>query len=238
MKKLILIVGLVVATVAAKAQTFRAQSFLSQGVASIYVTNLVAITNLNTAGANTTNAPGTAWSNYTTGVSSPYTLYVTATNSAVAGAWTNTTKNLLKDVELWCLKDGSGAWSTGLTNGDSGTLNYPMSYATLSIRIATAGSGANTAAELVFTPLYGPGADPASATGLNPRPTPVEGDSGDEWTVGITSAGATQVVVTTNAPLFKWQGARGLRLRRIIHADTSASSQIIINDISLNGYVP
>lgn len=237
MKKLILITGMVVATVVAEAQTFRAQSFLAQGVASLYVTNLVAITNLNTAGANTTNAPGTAWSNYTTGVSSPYTLYVVGTNTG-SGTWTNATKNLLKDVDLWCLKDGSGAWSTGLTNGDSGTLNYPMSYATLSIRIATAGSGANTAAALVFTPLYGPGSDAASATGLNPRPTAVEGDSGDEWTVGITSAGATQVVVTTNAPLFKWQGARGLRLRRITHTDADASSQIIVNDISLNGYVP
>ena len=233
MKKLLIGIALVVG-LTSQAQTFRAQSFLAQGVASVYVTNLVAITNLNTAGANTTNAPGTAWSNYTTGVSSPYTLYVTATNSAVAGAWTNATKNLLKDVDLWALKDGSPAVMPSATNG---TDRPTLSYATVAIRIASGGSGANTAASLVFTPLYGTGEDNAS-TGINPRPTPVEGTTADEWTVGITSAGTASVVVTTNAPLYKWPGARGLRLRRIVHADADASSQIIVNEVSLNGYVP
>lgn len=233
MKKLILIVSLMVATVAAQAQTFRAQSFLAPGVASVYVTNTIAITNLNTAGANTTNAPGTAWSNYTFGVSAPYTLYVVGTNTG-SGTWTNATKNLLKDVDLWALKDGSPAVMQSMTNG---TDRPTLSYATLAIRIASGGSGANTAASLVFTPLYGTGTDTASI-GINPRPTPLEGNTADEWTVGITSAGTAEVRLLTNAPLYKWPGARGLRLRRIVHADADASSQIIVNEVSLNGYVP
>jgi len=234
MKKLILTIGLVVATMSAMAQArFSAQSFLAQGVASVYVTNLVAITNLNTASANSTNAPGTAWTNYTTGVSSPYTLYVTATNTG-SGTWTNASKNLIKDVDLWALRDGSPPVMPSATNG---TDRPTLSYASVSIRIASGGSGANSALSFVFTPLYGPGAD-ASLTGPNPKPTPIEGATADEWTVGVTASTTSSVTVITNAPLYKWPGARGLRLRRIVNADTDATSQVIVNDVTLNGYIP
>lgn len=233
MKKLLIISGMVMATVCAMAQsTFRAQSFFAQGVQSLYVTNTAAITNLNTASANTTNAPGTAWSNYVSGGTA---RYVAATNSAASGAWTNVTKNLLKDVDLWALRDGSPAVMQSTTNG---TDRPTLSYATVTIRInAGSGASADQANTLVFTPLYGIAMDSASA-GLNPKPTPVEGTTADQWTVGITPAGAATVVLCTNVPLYKWPGARGLRLRRVVGGDTDASSQVIYDEISLNGYVP
>lgn len=232
MKKTLLTIGLAALAVSAFGQaTWQAQSFLAQGVQSLYVTNLVAITNLNTAGANTTNAPGTAWSNYVAGGTA---RYVTATNTG-SGSWTNATRNLLKDVTLWSRRDGSPAFTPSATNGFSVPT---FGDATLVIRVdAGSGSGANTAMSLVFTPLYGYGLDNDSA-GLNPRPTAVEGTTADEWTVGITPAGATVVTVTTNVPTYRWPGARALRLRRVVNTDTDPSSQAIVNEITLNGYVP
>ena len=229
MKKFILTgIGVALVAIGVQAQTFRAQSFLAQGVKSVYVTNTLSITNLNTSGAPLTNNVGTAWSNYVSGGTS---LFI---SGGTGSTYTNTTKNLLKDVDLWVRKDGTPAFTVGATNA-----SVPASFgdAVVAVRIASGGSGANAAVTFVFTPLYGIGVDSASA-GLNPKPVAVEGPAADQWSFSVTSAGTASVVLVTNAPMYKWPGARGLRLRRIVNEDTDASSQVIINEVSLNGYVP
>lgn len=142
------------------------------------------------------------------------------TNSAGIGvvASSGSTTKLLQDVPLWSLRDGSGAWST-ITNN---SIPFMQSYATLAVT-GTAGSGANAAVTFVMAPVYG---------------TREATDAGQLWTFSLTPTASTTQTMVTNVPMFNWPGATALRCRRIVNADTDASSQWVLSDITLNGYIP
>lgn len=196
----------VVPAVTALAQAeHRSQSFLN--VQAVYLTNLYNPTNLATAGTAGTNMVGLTMTNFGARVTCDGT--------------NNMRVNPFKDVQLWALTDGHGAWSEGNTNGIG--ILYNQSFASIAVTW-TAGSGANSAIPFLVTPLYN-GRNEATATA-------------EEWTFAFTpTASATQTLIT-NVPLYRWPGAAKLRLRRAANTDTDASSQVIVTDISLNGFVP
>lgn len=195
---------------AAQAQVeWKSFSFIPENITSLLVSNTLAVTNLSTASAQTTNANGTVYTN-------------TAGVRVILNA--NQTTKLLQDVPLWSLRDGGPAWESS-TNG----VNYIQSYAQVSVSTVS-GSGANAALSFVVTPIYGN----SRRTGKSFEATV----STEEWTFAFTPTASSSQTFTTNAPLYRWPGAKGLRLRRVINADTDASSDVWLQDISLNGYVP
>lgn len=212
MKKIIIGLALVLFTAVANAGGWQVQQLMAGGVTGLYITNTMAVTNLLTSGANTTNYAGTTFTNNGTRVT-------VATNTSM-GTWKADDLNLLADyVSIPRLADGSPFYNLA-TN----TLNYPQSGMDVAIKL-TGGSGANSAVSFVFTPLYGAGLD-------------LEGGTANEWTVGVTATTTTAVTIITNVPLYKWPGAGGFRLRRIVNADTDASSEVILNELSVNSYRP
>lgn len=195
---------------ASYAQPHQSRSFLA--VQSIIVTNTANATNLNTAGSVGTNYQGFHYTNLNR-------LVVINTTSGATNV--NASKiNPFQDVALWSLRDGSPAYSLGVTNGTG--LNYHQSFATLTITW-TGGSGANTAVPFVFTPVY---------DGVNEAT-----DSAQEWSVSLTPS-TTRSTIATNMPIYKWPGASKVRLRRVVNADADANGQAIIEAIRLNGFPP
>lgn len=178
-------------------------------VPAVYATNVLQITNFSTAGSVGTNKSGTIYTNGS------------GTRVVVSAAGAGATKNLLQDVPLWTTKEGLPAWSDGTTNGES--ILYNRSYGTVSVTMA-ADSGANAAVSFVVTPLWN-GVNEAS-------------EAADLWTFAFTPTASTTHTFSTNAPLHKWPGAKALRLKRIVNADTDATSTVIITDVSLNGFGP
>lgn len=212
--KLLIALGALLAALALPARSaaaeYHAQSFLN--VQAVYLTNTFNPTNLATAGSVGTNIVGLILTNDGT------RLVVSAT----AGSRINP----FKDVALWSLTDGTGPWNTGNTNG---VMTWPYSYATLSVSW-TAGSGANSAISFLVTPIY-------AKTSQRPRGREATATA-EEWTFAFTPTASASQTLSTNVPLWRWPGAAGLRLRRAVNADTDASSQVIVEDISLNGYPP
>lgn len=198
-------------TVTAMAQAaHQSRSFLN--VQAIYLTNLLNFTNTATAqvAANgSTNAAGSVYSNLNARV----IVNTTSASSNTAAA----RMNAFKDVPLWALSNGAGPW------GSTNTLSLRESFATLSVTM-TAGSGANTAIPFVFTPVY---------DGVNEAT-----DSTEEWSTSLTPVASTTTTSVANVPLWRWPGAKALRIRRAVNADTDASANVIVTAIRLNGYVP
>lgn len=192
----------------AEAQVFKSQSFLA--VQAVYATNTLNITNLWTTGSVGTNAAGTIYTNQNARV--------------VASTGLSTTRNLLQDVDLWALRDGSLPVMQTSTNG---SIPYNQSYANISVAFV-GGSGANSAVTFTVLPIF-------NGDGRTARESTLAADA---FTFGYTATTTTPLQISTNVPLYKWPGVKGLRVARIVNADTDASSQVIITDLSLNGYVP
>lgn len=144
------------------------------------------------------------------------TVYTNSNGTGVTV--TGGTKALLQDAPLWALRDGRGAWSTDTNIA----VSFVQSYGTIAIT-GTSQSGANAAVTFVFAPVYG-GKESTTASDL--------------WTFSVTPTASSTQTFTTNAPMYLWPGAEKLKLRRIVNADTDASSAWVISDISLNGFVP
>lgn len=205
MKKLFIIGLLLTATVVSQAQVAaRSYKFLTSDVTSLAITNGINVTNLLTSGSLTTNLAGVSY-----------------TNSSGSKIWlTNSTKNFFQDVPLWALRDGSIPLITQ-TNGDA---RAQMSMAALSVTWAT-GSGANSANQIQFAPVYNGVHEAVAAAEL--------------WTIGLTAtANSAKQTLVTNVPLWKWPGAVALRCRWAASNDADASSATHIIDLSLNGFVP
>lgn len=203
MKKLFIIGLLLCATVGAQAQVAaRSYKFLPSDVKALIITNTISVTNLNSTSV-TTNFLSTTYTNN-------YNQRVILTNS---------TKNLFQDVPLFSLRDGSGAWQV---QSNASTLPY-ISFATLSVTWLT-GSGANSANQLQFTPVY---------DGVNESQT-----AADIWTIGIAATASSRQTLTTNVPLWRWPGASALRCRWAASVDADASSATTLLDLSLNAFVP
>jgi hypothetical protein len=210
MKKLFIGLVALVTVVSAQAQVpHRTFSFINTDYKSIGVTNLVAVTNLFTANARTTNMLNTVVTN----------------SSGTRRVLTNSTVNLLQDVPLWSLRDGS----MPMLATNTGVAMPRPTYVTLSAT-TTAGAGAVGVLSLLITPIYGNN----RITGRGNEVTP----TGEEWAVSFLPTASTLTTLTTNVPIYRWPGASGLRLRRMVNTATAADSEVHVIDLSVNGYVP
>ena len=213
MKKLLIGLVALVVVVSAQAQVpHRSFSFINTDFKSIGVTNLVAITNLFTANARTTNMLNTVVTN----------------SSGTRRVLTNSTVNLLQDVPLWALRDGSMPMFN-LTNTAAASSPLRPTYVTLSAT-TTAGAGAVGVLSLLITPVYGNN----RITGRGNEVTA----SGEEWAVSFLPTASTLTTLTTNVPIYRWPGASALRLRRMVNTATAADSEVHVIDLSINGFVP
>lgn len=206
MKKFI--IGLVLTlciAVSAVAQNHASQSLFGGGITAIVATNGFQITNLVYAGSATSNLVGTVYTNGTTKV------------VAAAGDL----KNLLRDASLWVDREGK-PYSQMSTNVTDQT--WFNTAASLCIK-TVAGSGANAAVTLVFSPVMNDNVGEETVTT-------------DWFTASITPTASATQVWRVSVPLYKWPGAKKLRLQYINNADTDASSSVTITHLSLNGFVP
>ena len=209
MKKLFLSIVLALAGFSAFAGGWKSVPFFTGNPLSVVVTNAIGITNLLTAGANSTNAPGT--------------LFTNALGQRVVDT-TGSTDNLLVDyipIPRNVQGDRMYYWISNSNESIRSDFDVVVKLA--------GGSGADAAGglALVFTPVYGKGADTEGVAG-----------SGTEWWVGITPTTSTTLTVVTNVPLWKWPGAAGIRCRRVFNSDTDANGQVWITEFSLNGWFP
>lgn len=194
----------------ASAQNFRSISML-QSALSITVSNNFQYTNLQSqpvvANASTTNIVGLIYTNL-------------LGNQVIVGV--GDTTQLTTDAPFWCDRNGNPILvMSGYTNG---TWLGAESGLTMNIHLLTGGSGANSAVNFTFAPVFD-GVHEATA-------------AGDRWTVGVTANTTSQVNLSTNVPMWKWPGCKFLRLETIVNTDTDASSQVVVDGISLNGFVP
>jgi hypothetical protein len=214
MKKFIIgLVAVLALVVSSQAQVVhRSRSFLPSDVASVTISNTFMLTNLTTAwvGAGVTNMAGIIYTNN-------YGVRTIITSAA-----TDNTKNLLQDAPLWALRDGSPPYVDVGTNAASG-VDPRVTFASLVVR-TIAGSGADQAISLVFTPVY---------DGVNEATVAAE-----EWTPTITPTVSATQTFQIDVPVWQFPGASALRLRRITYADTTAASQVTFTHISINGFVP
>lgn len=178
-------------------------------VSAVYVTNTFNITNLTAAGSVGTNVAGTIYTN-------------AGAQVVVTSAGTGAGRNLLKDVSVWARADGSPATTyVPMTNGASANGISEFSDATMSVTYSS-GSGANSAVSFAIAAVP----DGVHATGAI-------------WTWGFTAtASSTLATVVTNVPMGAFTGCKGLRLLRIVNADTDATSQVIVTEARINGFVP
>lgn len=215
MKKTKYIIGVLTAALLllalpARGGEFEAQSFLN--VQAVYLTNHLNPTNLATASALGTNKVGTLFTNDNALVT------VTAT--------VGTRVNPFKDVALWVRNDGSPPFNIVPTN--TLTTIPQSSDATVSVTW-TAGSGANSAINFVVTPLYG---------SRKPNRSEEATVAGEQWTFAFTPTASARQTLSTNVPLWRWPGAKGLRMRYAYNADTDANGHVIMEECILNGYSP
>ena len=143
------------------------------------------------------------------------TVYTNGAGTRLEVTNAGNTVNLLRDVSLWADRNG-----VPFARSDTNRYDGP---ATLFIKLQ-GGSGANAAVTFVFTPIWD-GATPPLVTG-------------DDWSVAVTAVASAQTTLATNAPFYRWPGAKNLRLKSIVNADTDASSGVFVNQCSLNGFVP
>jgi hypothetical protein len=209
MKKFILSLALAL-PLAADAASHQDMSFLN--VQSLQVSNVAAITN-HIMYPLMTNIIGTTWTN------NSGTL-VTVTNAG-------NTAMLVKDVPLW--SDQNGRTPILQIQSVPGSLtNYAnISPATISGKIL-GGAAANSAVTFVFTPIW---KDPRNTEGI-----PFIATTHD-WSFAVTGASGT-VTFATNAPIYLWPGAWGMRVRSIVNADTDFTGNVWIQELDLSGFKP
>jgi hypothetical protein len=193
---------------AVQAQQHHEISFLVSSVSSLNVSNKLGVTNLLSTALNVT----------TNAPGIVWTNSFGVSNNVAAGD----TTQFFQDVPLWSDRDGNiPIRFPGYTNG---VYDVPISAATVQIDIARGGSGANSAVNFTFVPVCD-GTYEATASGV-------------AWIVGVTANTTSRVTVFTNAPLYLWPGCKMLRLKTITNADTDASSQVTVDSVTLNGFVP
>lgn len=239
MKKLILVLGLAVAT-SLNAATHVSQSFLSGNVSSLFVTNAGAgatygggVTNLLVTAlfaGTPTNVAGTKWTN-SAGTQITVNNYSTSTNT-----WCSV--NPLAGIEMWPRVDGSwdpptfamngvyNVWSTTNLMGDQlAATNFATSQS-----LFIQGYAVNSAADAVVNFRFAP----------SPDGVRVSTAASDIWTVGIVPPGVTggSFSIRTNIPTYKWPGCKQLWLIDINNTDTTANSGVFFNSVTANGWRP
>ncbi len=217
MKKLLSILTVCGFVLAASAQNHVSQSFLN--ATSVSVSNLFQVTNLLAFNAHGgTNRFATYFTNLN-GVYSAATNY--NNGPALAGL------NLLKDANLWTDRNGN-YWPNGFNTFHQLSTNVVVNPINLLLRVH-GGAGANSTVTFLFAPVW-------DETG--PDATDTYATTADHWSVAVTAAGTTPVILATNVPVWRWPGAKGLRLERIVNADTDADSLVWVTRCKLNGFRP
>ncbi len=116
---------------------------------------------------------------------------------------------LTVDVPLWSDRNG----------------NVPMTSLVDSTNfVGVARSGANSAVNFTFVPLPD-GVHESTLTS-------------DRFIFGVTANTTSEVDISTNCPMWNWAGYKTLRLKTAVNTDTDASSQVVVDSITLNGFVP
>jgi hypothetical protein len=158
-----------------------------------------------------TNIQGTVWTN-----NAGTRLEVTNAGNTV---------RFFKDATLWSDRDGRVpiTFFSVAPNVAHSTNASVVNAATMYLQIQGA-SGANSAVTFVFTPLWDGDSPPLVTV--------------DDWSVAVTAVASAQTSLATNVPLWRWPGAKKLRLKSIVNSDTDASSGVYVNKVSLNGFVP
>jgi hypothetical protein len=208
MNKLFISIGLAVSCMVAQAQNHTDASFLN--VKSLQMSNNTSVVFSNIATfSGMSNVFGLVYTNLSG-------TRVRITNAA------DYTK-LAKDVPLWFDRDGNApvkyipdpliATSTNFLNITGGTL----------VGKFIGGSAANSAVTFVFRPVWYDGNQFLATT--------------HDWSVAVTAASGV-VTFATNAPMYRWPGAKYLRLISIIDADTDGAGQVELVDLHLVGFVP
>lgn len=197
-----------VGALSANAQNFRSINFLL--VPSITLTNTKCYTNIISPnlGGTTTNIVGLIWTNF---------------SGAQVVAGTNDTTQLTTDVSLWGDRDGMpplmfiAPTNQAYASGYLGTWN-------IAVHILSGGSGANSAVNFTIVPV--------------PDGVHESTISGDQFSFGVTAVTTSEVTLFTNAPAYKWAGCKSIRLKTAVNTDTDASSQVVVDSVTLNGFIP
>jgi len=132
---------------------------------------------------------------------------------------------LANDVNLWGDRDGSpiSYYFPSNTITALSTNAAVFSSATLFISMIC-GSAANSAVTFVFQPMWD-GVQAPSGTA-------------DDWSVAVTASTSSTVTLATNAPMWRWPGAKALRLKSIINADTDGAGEVKVTKAAIVGFVP
>ncbi len=213
MKKIIALVGLVAMVLIGNvsAQNHFAGSFLNDRIISLQVSNVAAISNL-VMWPGQSNIFGGRWTN-----SAGVAVNVTNAGNTVA---------LLKDVPLSSDRDGRVPF----------TQFYPLQGTTTNFNIVTpftisgriiGGSGANATITFTFTPFWKDRPDNGTTFTATTH----------DFTLPITSA-AGVVTFATNVNFTAWAGAKGVRVRSIVNADTDYTGGIYVTDLDLSYFKP
>ena len=185
-----------------------AGSFISSAAQYVTLTNNVGITNLILNGSTGTNWTGTVYIN-------PNGTRISTTAS------TYTNVNLLRAVPLWSQADGG--LTVYSTNGLGGVGLNALSPASISLTVR-AGAGSAAALTLIFAPVW---------DGVN-----VDTSGNSDFTWGFTPTASATRTIATNAPFFKWIGAKAVALKSISSADSTTTKAADILAVKLNGFGP
>lgn len=236
MKKILIVIGLIVAlgVSAQPAFQFKSLSFLNEAqVRSITVSNANAapfgsLTNVlswSYNGIQTTNTYGSFWTN-TSGTKIFPTNNVAGTDPAGIHFVFGDTTPLLLDVPLWV--DGQGRLPfTIITNGGpTTTFLDTWAYSPMSVSMSFTGDASVSGSmNVIFVGV------PDGTNEINSSVNPAL----FQW--GVTTA-AGSVVISTNFPIWKFTGCKAVRVRSITGVTGAAASGVTIYSLKLNGFVP
>lgn len=215
MKKLLTVIGVLASAMTGFAQQpvphFESRDFMNAVSFTAGTNSLYGVTNLNSYSGIYSNQAGQFMTN------------VQGTGVAI-GPGTNDYSNLLKDVDLWSLRDGSPPVYWPTNNGQTELMNRSIGFARIYVRTVGTNAAAVGVTHLRFVPLY----DGTNETTL----------AGDVWDFPVVVNGVTPVALSTNAPMYLWVGARRLRLKEIYNTSVSHQGQSWIQEIRLNGWIP
>lgn len=146
------------------------------------------------------------------------TLY---TNNGVR-VTTGTNVNLFRDVTLWADREGRPYSQVATNTTEASIFNTPVSLCIKTI----AGAVADTAVTFVFSPVYNDNVGECTVS--------------TEWfTASVTPTASATQVWRVAVPVYKWPGAKKLRLMYTTNGDTTTGNgSVTVTHLSLNGFIP
>lgn len=191
---------------------FKSDNFLSDEIYSVIVSNTIAPTNLVHPSSTGINQTGVT---YTNAVKSGGNIIPGLRRVVTASAYTNV--NLLDTVDMIMPANGQ-AW-TVVTNPGIAGVTW-QSPASVSVTFK-GGTAANSAVQFTIGPVWD-GDKPDTSTA-------------NDWTFAFTASTSEQTL-STNAPIWLWQGASKLMLKRIVNTDADADSAVEVKRVRFNRY--